>query len=59
MLHNQIKDLYMAIELKKATAKLRLNIKKSKKKKWNEFIEEIDPRLSSKEVWRKINLLND
>lgn len=45
-LHNTIKDLYTAIELKKATARLRKSINAAKRNKWNEFINEIDPSMS-------------
>lgn len=58
ILHNKMKDLYTAIELKKATAKLRKNIIKAKRDKWNEFIEDINPSMTPKEFWRRVNLLN-
>lgn len=53
-LFNKYKNDYTKIEYKKAKAKLKLNIKKSKKENFRQFINEINPNTSIKEIYSKI-----
>lgn len=57
--YNKFKNLYTAIELKKATTKLRDTIRNEKRKKWREFMEEITPKMDNKQIWQRINILNN
>lgn len=52
------KTLFTAIELKKAIAMLKLEIKKQKQLTWNTFIEDINPTHTLKSIYKKINLFN-
>lgn len=56
-LHNRYRTLYTNIELKKSLAKLKLEIKKSKKDKFNKFIEEINPNTDIKTIYQKLIFL--
>lgn len=58
-LFNKYINDYTKIEYKKAKAKLKLNIKKSKKENFRQFINEINPNTSIKEIYSKINIFND
>lgn len=58
LLYKNKNDLYTAIEFKKAMAKLKLEIKKIKKQKWNEYINDINPQTCSKDIWQKINKIH-
>lgn len=54
-IYNRNKSHYTAIELRKATSKLKITIKKYKRESWLQFIDSINPDCSSKEIWDKIN----
>uniref|UniRef100_A0A7G3ATE3 Putative rna-directed dna polymerase from transposon bs n=1 Tax=Lutzomyia longipalpis TaxID=7200 RepID=A0A7G3ATE3_LUTLO len=58
-LYKKHKTDYTAKELRKITARLKLEIKKSKKKAWITFIESINPGSSPLEIWEKINRFNN
>lgn len=58
-LYNKYKTLYTKIELKKSMTKLKVEIKKSKRCKFQDFIEEINPNTDIKTIYKKINLFND
>lgn len=57
-IHIQKKDLPSAIELRKAIAKLKIEIKRAKKENWTKLVESINPDSSSKEIWNKINAIH-
>lgn len=57
-IHNKFKNVYTMLQLKKATAKLKREIKLSKKSSWNSFVESITPSMNSKEIWRRIKCVN-
>lgn len=57
--YNKFKNLYAATELKQATANLRNAIRNAKREKWKEFMLEITPGMKSKDLWHRINLLNN
>lgn len=54
-IYNKQKTLYTAAEYKKAVNKLRNEIKREKRNKWHEFIQEINPRTDIKTIWTRIN----
>lgn len=58
-LYNRYKTQYTKIEFKKYLAKLKLEIKKSKKEKFQEFIEDINPNADIKSIYQKINIFNN
>lgn len=58
-LFTKYKSNFTKIEYKKAKAKLKLNIKISKRNSFQQFINEINPNTSIKDIYSKINLFND
>lgn len=57
-LFTKFKNEYTKIEFKIATAKLKYEIKKEKGIKFYEFITEINPNSSLKDIYKKINIFN-
>lgn len=58
-LFSKYKSDYTKIEYKKAKARLKLNIKISKRSNFQQFISEINPNTSIKDIYNKINIFND
>lgn len=52
-IYNRIKDLHTSIELKKATNKLKLEIKKAKIASWNDFLKDISSS-NQTQLWKLI-----
>lgn len=57
-LFHEKQDLFTAMEFRKSIGKLKLEIKRSKKNSWNNFINEINPNSNSKIIWDKINRIH-
>lgn len=55
---NKNKSAYTKDELNKAVNKLKMEIKRTKKEKFLEFIDDIKPHTSLKEIYNKINIFN-
>lgn len=58
-LYTKFKNDFTKIEYKKAKAKLKLNIKKSKQLNFYQFISEINPNTTLKDIYSKINRFKD
>lgn len=58
-IYNRCKNDYTKKELNIINNKIKLEIKKAKFVKFNEFITDINPNTNVKEIYKKINLFND
>lgn len=58
-IYNQSKNPFSAIELRKANNKLKNEIRKAKKRTWENFLSDIKPSTNSKELWDKINRIKN
>lgn len=58
-IYNKNRTLYTAQQLKHAMIELRKEIKQSKQHSWDKFTSEINPSTSLKEIYQKINKLNN
>lgn len=55
--HNKHKNLYTAIELRKANNLLKATIRKAKDESWEQYLNSITTNTSTKSIWTKVNRL--
>lgn len=57
-IHNKFKTFYTSIQLKKATAILKNEIRMAKSASWARFVDDINPMMNNAEIWRRIKCIN-